>query len=418
MHKSEMIWEAWLWLGINYLVLTPIGLHFTVKFWEKFKRGDNIIALRRPKLVLCILFASLYYICFHQTIYILLLGFIASSNDNYKFEFLFDSIGYQTIFILYFWRSWHIYFDQICNRLKADDKWKKIIDEKYDETHRIHFENKLFIKYENSLGNQFFTFKWFIIPYILLYILIVVISLYTNTNNNNNDGLMIAEYFAIIYIFIIIISFIYLFYNHISSVYDTIYLRNEILIQSIVILVALIIEIIIVFTINQSSMKNDDEIVHIELLLESIIPSIAFFINILMATFYVFYKQIQEQRDYQRYKDQIRVSDSETPPIDNNGGHRNSYINPGHVELFKLLRSKEGLKIFVDHCVREFATENLYCIIEICQYKDYCIQQMLRVFVYVTLNINNNNQLRKTAKNKIYIEQEMRRASLRKRGNI
>eukprot|EP01084_Bolivina_argentea_P054073 99192_1 len=207
-------------LIINLFILTPIGLYYTVQYYQRYKRGDNIILLRRPRLVLFILFSSLYYISIHQPIYILLLSFL-SSNNNYKWEFIFDTLGYQIIFILYFWRAWHQYFAYQEGRIKADHIWKKVINENYDH---IQYENKLFIKYSETLGNPKFTI-YIISTYIIIYLFIIILTTYINS-------LYIAQYIAVIDILIIIIPFIFLFYN-ISSVYDTIYIHKEILIQSI-----------------------------------------------------------------------------------------------------------------------------------------------------------------------------------------
>ena len=253
---------GFLFITINYFIIVPIFIYFLYQFYQYSKnscfkdelhRSKTLIYLINIIIIFTILFERTFLLCSKVCIIIIINDFLI---------YLFISILWSFIMILFIIKVYHLYYKQEYNASIANMSWRKDINPT---------DQNWYISHKSTFGNTIFLIKLSIIPYIFIVLIETFVPIFIGSNL-----LFFIEYGFITSI----LSIIALYFFNKTKLFNDIYgIRHELLFQCIGLCLALFLYILITFIfsiiINQNNNNNNNiNLTRIEWLCQYIISMI------------------------------------------------------------------------------------------------------------------------------------------------
>eukprot|EP01084_Bolivina_argentea_P000629 1171_1 len=338
---------------LNLLVLSPISIYFAYQYY--LLRDTYMYNARRPKLVLTVIIISIIYICFYIPLHLFIFQIIWN-NDNTYYEYwdaelLFGAQMF--VFMSYVLRTWHSFYDFKLNYQIAAEKWKSILNEK-----RYKGTSSIYIKHRETVGTSQWTFKYLLIlPITVWFIAFTIIIAFKTGYNVEYYMIGIAFFYLIVGLFVSI----YIIIKTTRDVYDNIYLRGEILLGCINIVVAIAAEIfVLLYDASGGYTAENDQYQQVYYFSYHSISTISSFLLIVISTQYIKFKMYQRNKEMHKFEQHIKkITDDESAQI-------KSFMS---IDLESLISTVDGLQCFLCHLANENQLNYLVFAIEVTQFK-------------------------------------------------
>eukprot|EP01084_Bolivina_argentea_P066107 120504_1 len=316
-------------LILHYTVIIPL-VYFTYQFYQT--KANQIIQFRDPPYVVC--FNSLIVLDFSVNVTRHTLHQLDLLNYPIWVTGITSGIFIWGFFDLLVIKSYLLFFTFQYHKSIENFIWKKEINEQWSD---------FYIRNKNTWGNFSYLIRWVLIPYILTIIIQTV------------GGVYFLEYMFIFYAIVLFtpILLLIIFAYYMGKFIDIYGIRKEIIGQ----ILTLLFGAILYFIIARIVRANVDSETYAKAPINTIIVGIIFG-TISISSVYYPLRLIRNQY--------LKVISNHANPS------QNIIINTScFSELLDTIKDSDLLSLFMQHLIKEFATESLLFIVEIIQIKYY-----------------------------------------------
>ena len=341
-------------LGILWMLHLLFSFFCVYKYIKNYNR-DEIIKRNPYHISLIILILLILFELIPLSLFII----IGSGTYTDKILIILHQIIHDSIITiilyLFLFKVYILWYEIGFQKACINIEWKGHIDPEYKNKNNKF--DQLFIKYHHQNKYKKYVISFVILPMIIASISLIIITMLVCTDNNYSKVLLYIVIVIILYCIPIIFSIVFWVY---TPKFDDIFCIRKEVKRLIIIISLFIFGLLILIAVHE---YTNIPVGIINVIYSIIMTSIAIYSSTI--------KVLKENNILNKSKEKRKDYKFELQPIN---------INM-HDLMDTVLSHNIGFNLFMHHLSKEFAMENLLCIIECTQYKQYIRQKILTAYL-------------------------------------